>query len=178
METALDYPYSRRLVDLTKTGAYNVNLGYISCVTGLGHCTASISESNLGANSYDRRLMKDRDILVTGNKWTLAANIALDDYIAFIQGMRVILVQIQKNVERYQSPNKKTLDIHWNEVSRLRDITNELEVDLESVSKLLSEEVPLKSFKQNPTRQRRGLINLFGYGLKYLFGTADAKDVK
>jgi hypothetical protein len=27
-------------------------------------------------------------------------------------------------------------------------------------------------------RDRRGLLNVFGYGLKYLFGTADAKDVK
>jgi hypothetical protein len=47
-----------------------------------------------------------------------------------------------------------------------------------SVSKLLSDEVPLKSGKPIMRRNRRGLLNVFGYGLKYLFGTADAKDVR
>jgi hypothetical protein len=122
--------------------------------------------------------MKDRDILLTGDKWTLAINTALDDYMALIRGMRFILVQIQGNIEKYQSPNKKVLDVHWNEVSRLQEVTSELEDDLESVSKLLSEDVPLKPIKQGQIRRRRGLINLFGYGLKYLFGTADAKDVR
>jgi hypothetical protein len=63
-------------------------------------------------------------------------------------------------------------------ITLLQKVTNELEADLESVSKLLSEEVPLKPVKQGPIRRRRGLVNLFGYRLKYLFGTADAKDVK
>jgi hypothetical protein len=47
-----------------------------------------------------------------------------------------------------------------------------------SVSKLLSDEVPLKYGKSTIRRNRRGLLNVFGYGLKYLFVTADAKDVK
>jgi hypothetical protein len=57
-------------------------------------------------------------------------------------------------------------------------ITDELEADVESVSKFLSEEVPVKSKIPDSNRTKRGLINLFGYGLKYLFGTADAKDVR
>jgi hypothetical protein len=60
----------------------------------------------------------------------------------------------------------------------LNKITDELEADLLSVSKLLSEEVPLKYGGTSKRRDRRGLLNVFGYGLKYLFGTADAKDVK
>jgi hypothetical protein len=31
---------------------------------------------------------------------------------------------------------------------------------------------------KNMQRNKRGLINFFGYGLKYLFGTADVRDVK
>jgi hypothetical protein len=53
-----------------------------------------------------------------------------------------------------------------------------LEADLENVSKLLSEETPLKNKMTNPQRTKRGLVNLFGYGLKYLFGMADARDVQ
>jgi hypothetical protein len=121
---------------------------------------------------------KGRDILLTGDKWTLAVNIALDDYVNLIRGMRFILVQIQRNIETHQGPDEGTLDIQWDEIGRLQKITDELEADLESVSKLMSEKVQLKSEVRNPNRTKRGLINLFGYGLKYFFGTADARDVR
>lgn len=126
---------------------------------------------------YDKGLifMKDRDILLTGDKWTLAVNIALDDYVNLIQGMRFILAQIRRNIELHRSPNSKVLDIHWEEIMRLYKITDELETDLRSVSSLLSEEVPLDGGRTHVQRNRRGLINLFGYGLKYLFGQPTLK---
>ncbi|PNF38200.1 hypothetical protein B7P43_G13468 [Cryptotermes secundus] len=92
--------------------------------------------------------------------------------------MRIILAQIQKNNELHQSPSNKVLDIHWKEVNRLNKITDELETDLLSISKLLSEEIPTRIWKRDIRRTKRGLIDVFGYGLKYLFGTADAKNVK
>jgi hypothetical protein len=61
--------------------------------------------------------MNYRDILLTGDKWTLAVNIALDDYIKQIKIMRFILVQVQRNIERHQSPSSNVLDIHWSEVN-------------------------------------------------------------
>jgi hypothetical protein len=121
--------------------------------------------------------MKDRDILLTGDKWTLAVNIALDDYVNLIQGMRFILVQTQRNIDSHKTTSN-TLDIHWEEIRRLHKITDELESDLSSVSNLLSKEIPITKGKTNMQRNKRGLINFFGYGLKYLFGTADARDVK
>jgi hypothetical protein len=68
--------------------------------------------------------MKDRDILMTGDKWILAVNIALDDYVKLIQSMRFILTQIQRNVDIYKSPNNKILDIRWEEISRLHKLTD------------------------------------------------------
>jgi hypothetical protein len=56
-------------------------------------------------------------------------NAALDDYVALIQGMRIILAQIQRNIELHQSPSSKILDIHWEEIRRLTKITDELETD-------------------------------------------------
>jgi hypothetical protein len=67
----------------------------------------------------------------------VAVNVALDDYANFIQGMRFILAQIQRNIELHQNPNSKVRDIHWEEVRRLSEITDELETDLASVPKLL-----------------------------------------
>jgi hypothetical protein len=108
----------------------------------------------------------------------VAVNIALDDYVNLIESMRFILAQIQRNIELHQSPSSKVLDIRWEEIKRLYKVTDELEIDVRSVSKLLSEEIPIRNGKGNLRRIRRGLINVFGYGLKYLFGTADAKDVR
>jgi hypothetical protein len=82
-------------------------------------------------------LMRDRDILLTGDKWNVAVNIALDDCANLIQGMRFILAQIQRNIELHQSPSSKVLDVHWEKVRRLSEITDELETDLASVPKLL-----------------------------------------
>jgi hypothetical protein len=59
--------------------------------------------------------------------------------------------------------------------TKLKDLPRNL--DLESVSKLLSEEVPLRHPVSSTDQHKRGLVNLVGYGLKYLFGT-DGKDVK
>jgi hypothetical protein len=60
--------------------------------------------------------MRDEDILLIGNKWNLAVNIALDDYVNLIKGVRVILTQSQRNTELHWSPNSKVLDIQWEEV--------------------------------------------------------------
>ena len=53
-----------------------------------------------------------------------------------------------------------------------------LNVDLGSFQKLLFKETSPWTGNATRARRRRGLINILGYGMKYLFGTADAKDVK
>jgi hypothetical protein len=53
-----------------------------------------------------------------------------------------------------------------------------LEADLLGLKKLLFTENGFKGPKPNNVRPKRGLLNLIGYGLKYLFGTADAHDVE
>jgi hypothetical protein len=81
----------------------------------LGTIIAVGTRAGVASTLFDKGLifMKDRDILLTGERWTLAVNIALDDYVNLIQGMRFILTQIQRNVDIYKSPNSKILDIHW-----------------------------------------------------------------
>jgi hypothetical protein len=85
----------------------------------------------------------------------LAVNIALDDYINLIQGMRFILVRIRRIIERHQSPGSNILDICLNEVDGLQKITDELEADLESISKLLLEEIPIKKLKIEASQTTR-----------------------
>jgi hypothetical protein len=127
----------------------------------LGSITVLSAEAGLTSTLYDKGVifMKDRDILLTGDKWTLAVNTALDGYVNLIQGMRFILAQIRRNIEAHKSFNRNILDIHWEQVERLHKITDELETDLMSVSKLLSEEVPIRYGQTGIRRTRRGLIN-------------------
>jgi hypothetical protein len=145
-------------------------------VAGIASHIVSCIGTDTEPGPYDKGLifLKDRDILLTGDKWTIAVNIALDNYLSLTKGMRFALAQIRKDIETYRNPNKKDFDIHWEEIKHLEQMVQLLEVDLESIFKLLIEDVP----KNSRNRNKRGLIHLIGTGLKYLFGTADAKDVK
>jgi hypothetical protein len=75
----------------------------------LGTIIAFNTEAEVVFTIYDKGLifMKDRDILLTGDKWTLAVNIALDDYVNLIQGMRFILAQVRRNIELQGNSNKE-----------------------------------------------------------------------
>ena len=57
-------------------------------------------------------------------------------------------------------------------------MVGKLDFDLMSFQKLLFKETLVRNPGVAVARDKRGLINILGYGLKYLFGTADAKDVK
>jgi hypothetical protein len=47
---------------------------------------------------FDKGLIfvKDTNILLSGDKWTLVVNIALDDYATLISSMKMILKQIRQ----------------------------------------------------------------------------------
>jgi hypothetical protein len=77
----------------------------------------------------------------------IGVNIALDDYANLTEGMTFILAQTRRNIGIHRSPNKDIIDIHWDETDRLNTITDELEADLLSVSKLLSEEVAFEVWR-------------------------------
>jgi hypothetical protein len=117
---------------------------------------------------FDKGLIfvKDTDILLSGDKWTIAVNIAVNDYEELIGLMKLIIKQIQQKIE--WSPS---ITLYWEEVGRLHRMIQGLENDVRSFQKLLLEGTGGK-------RTKRGLLNVVGYGLKYLFGTADVGDVE
>jgi len=89
--------------------------------------------------------VKDADILLSGDKWTIIINIALDDYTALVQDMRLTLNQIWHKIQLHKNPNSY-FDIHWGEVSRLEIMVDELNNDLQHFRKLLFEETKDQSF--------------------------------
>jgi hypothetical protein len=91
--------------------------------------------------------------------------------------MRLVLGQVRRNIQVHSDPRKFPFDIHWEEINRLEKMNGELENDLNSFRRLLFEEKSNRNPVGPGVRMKRGLIDVLGYGLKYLFGTADAKDV-
>jgi hypothetical protein len=60
-------------------------------------------------------------------------------------------------------------------------MARKLEMDLTGFRRLLfeeTEETLVRDTRDGDFRYKKGLIDVLGYGFKYLFGTADAKDVK
>jgi hypothetical protein len=130
--------------------------------------------------TFDKGIVfvKDADILLSGDKWTIVVNIALDDYVTLITNMKMILNQVRQKIQVEKSPRFDSLDLHWEEIDRLYTVIGGLETDVKSFQRLLFEEPLVKNVGITGIRTKRGLINVLGYGLKYLFGTADARDVK
>jgi hypothetical protein len=85
---------------------------------------------------FDKGLIfvKDTDILLSGDKWTIAVNIAVNDYEELIGLMKLIIKQIQQKIEWTAS-----ITLYWEEVGRLHRMIQGLENDLKSFQKLLLE---------------------------------------
>jgi len=130
--------------------------------------------------TFDKGLVfvKDTDILLSGDKWTIVVNIALDDYNALTYIMKRMIHQIRQEIRVHKNPKSYFFDIHWNEIDRLDTMVQGLDVDLQSFQELPFEGKPFRNPNTVNTRTKRGLVDLLGYGMKYLFGTADAQDVK
>ena len=97
--------------------------------------------------TFDKGLIfvKEKDILLSGDKWTIVVNIALDDYGILVYNMRTILKQIRQKVQERKSPRIYSLDLPWEELNRLDKMVNGLDMDLQSFRKLLFEETDAKS---------------------------------
>ena len=134
---------------------------------------------------FDKGLIfvKDTDILLSGDKRTIVVNNALEDYANLVELLKSMVGAIRQKIQVHKNSKVYSVyslfDIHWEEINRLEKMVEELEVESGSFQKLLFEEAQVK---RNPrivnTRTKRGLLNVLGYGLKYLFGTADARDVR
>ena len=132
---------------------------------------------------FDKGLVfvKHTDILLSGDKWTIAVNIALDDYAILTENMKLVLNIVRQKIQVHKNPRLYSFDIHWEEINHLGGMVRKLEMDLMDFKRLLfeeTEETLVRNPRDGDVRDKRGLINVLGYGLKYIFGTADAKDVK
>ena len=56
--------------------------------------------------------VKDTDILLSGDKWTIVVNIALDDYVTLVDLIRSMLSHIRQEIQVQKNPKSLSFDIY------------------------------------------------------------------
>jgi len=56
--------------------------------------------------NFDKGLVfvKDTDILLSGDKWTVVVNIALDDYDIFTETIKSVLYTVRQKIQVHKNP--------------------------------------------------------------------------
>jgi hypothetical protein len=64
-------------------------------------------------NHEELFFVKDADILLSGDKWTIITNVASEYYATLINSMKLTLGQVRHTIQVYKNPKPKYFDIHW-----------------------------------------------------------------
>jgi hypothetical protein len=112
--------------------------------------------------------LHEQELLVTGNHWNIVVNINVKWFRDTLTRLKLVWRQL----EVYAAKPEGAGMINWKELSRVHDITTDLDDEIQNLERLL----PYKQAK-NP-RKRRGLIDFGGQVLKCLFGTATYSEVQ
>lgn len=115
--------------------------------------------------------MKEEDILLTGDKWTIVVTISTAEYDVALKGMKTLITHIDKHVVPNLDAETRKVGINDIEIQRIKDLYSDFETQVQSFKKLL----PPKNMNG---RSKRGLINLGGKVMKVLFGTMDSADLE
>lgn len=115
--------------------------------------------------------MKEEDILLTGDKWTIVVTISTAEYDVALKGMKTLITHIDKHVVPNLDAETRKVGINDIEIQRIKDLYSDFEIQVQSFKKLL----PPKNMNG---RSKRGLINLGGKVMKVLFGTMDSADLE
>ena len=179
--TPLKHSYNLRSRTLSHSSLVPLaDTTWFMCVTGVMQAWGVAKSVQPEPRVFDKGLVfiKETEIPLSGDRWTVAVNIAVDDYSSLILGLKLVLNQTKRSIHMYKTPNAATFDLQWEEIDRLDKVVAELSSDVGSFTPLLAEEVPTpRTVITKSARSKRSLVNVLGYGLKYPFGTANAKDV-
>ena len=87
--------------------------------------------------------LKDRDILITGQKWTIVLEVGIDDYVYVLRGMKVAVDAIQLKLHALLQGDTDDRSVYQSEVTRIISIMKDLSVDIDSFEALLPENVTI-----------------------------------
>jgi len=84
--------------------------------------------------------------------------------------MKLVLGHILQKTRVQKNPKLYPFDVRWEEVSLLDMTTREPEADLRSLQKLLFEETSVRNPSATNVRNKMGLSDVLGYGMKHFLG--------
>ena len=140
------------------------NSNYRTYITGYVTCGVFAAAIVPEPRNFDKGLVfvKDTNILLSGDKWTIVVNIALNDYDALIESTKSVLYAVQQKLQVHRNPKIFSFDIYWGEIDRLDRMVGTLELDVMSFQKLLYKETLVREPGVAVARDKRGLINVLG----------------
>jgi hypothetical protein len=116
-------------------------------------------------------LLRERELLVNGNYWNLLINFDVQWYQTALQFIVQVFKQLEWSRSQRSQPNKF---IDWEEVKQARAAVNQVDQELSTLSKLL----PFPREADLTHRKKRGLVNIGGEALKFLFGIATTQQLQ
>jgi hypothetical protein len=135
-------------------------------LTGVGAEVGDTPELNKGLV-----FLRERELLVTGNYWNVVINFDVQWYQNTLQVIEQVFKQPDWNREHR---GKQTNLIDWEDVDQVRRAINKVNQELLTFSKLL----PPPKDGDSSHRKKRGLINIGGDILKFVFGLATMQQVQ
>ena len=126
--------------------------------------------------------LEQGDFLLSNARWTVVFDVPTDHFQSHINDMREALEHIDFHVKylnesgpgnicRMKSANEK-------DTCLLRTTVAAQKIIRQSLNDLSAEMYSYHWVCPRPTKTKRGLINVVGSGLKFLFGVADSNDIK
>jgi phage tail protein X len=115
--------------------------------------------------------LRERELLVTGNNWNLVINFDVQCYQTALQCIEQVFKQLEWSRSHRIQPNKF---IDWEGVEQASAAVNQVDQELSTLSKLL----PIPKDADLIHRKKRGLINIGGEALKFLFGIATTQQLQ
>ena len=106
--------------------------------------------------------VEDTDILLSGDKWTIAGNIALDVCNSLVSLMKSMLGHVCKKIQVQKNRKTYSFDILWEVSCRLNKIFEEMKDDSKSFRKLLFEETAVRNRMQLVIEIREGYLIFWG----------------
>lgn len=140
-------------------------INHFCLIAGIGAEIGDFPELNKGLV-----FLRERELLVTGNYWNLVINFDVQWY----QGTLQVIEQVFKQLEWTRNHRgQQTNLVDWEAVDQAHEAVNKVNQELSTLAKLL----PIPKDADSHHR-RRGLINVGGDVLKFLFGVATTQQMQ
>ncbi|XP_039279776.1 uncharacterized protein LOC120350448 [Nilaparvata lugens] len=146
---------------------------FIILMIGRGHANLPCNESHCFLKT-GLVFMKEDDILITGDKWTVVVNIHVQEYHSVISSARDAIQMLEKEVEKEVTTEDMLMYVRSSEINRIRRIVDLLSSEIASFELMLPKD---STELIDRRRKKRGLINVGGDLLKVLFGTLSDDDL-